>query len=532
LSVVLYYQLVLLLAEENELIPKESFETGSFIGTNYIPVSGVITRDPNKVVSGLYSATLSSQASEEWKEAIYTDSQKVKFEKNTTYSVTFSYKSLDMNMDGNPFFYFLARSSDGKEDKEMTTWKDSVGNKGIKTITFTTGIKDNYYLIWGIHGGGSFSIDDIQVIKSIPESSETFEKGAFGQTSYLPGSGSITSDPLKIVSGSYSAYLSALPSEEWKGFANSDPNKLKFERNTTYTVTFFYKSVEMNSSDSNRYFYFLARSTDFKDDKGWTVWNDSSGSSGSKTVTFTTGDKDNYFLIWGIHSGGALSIDDIQVSKRSESFENGTYNGTDFSPVSGVITNDPDKVISGKYSAFLTSSNSEKWKEFSYTDANKVKFEKNTTYTVTFAFKSVDMSLTDQDRYFYFLARSTDNTEDKGWTTWNNSSGSKGTRTITFTTGNKDNYYLIWGIHGGGALSLDNIQISKAGESFEQGTFSTTKYRPLLGIITMDPEKVISGSYSAYAASPASQQWADMLVSDQTKMKFEKKYCVFGYLFI
>jgi hypothetical protein len=36
---------------------------------------------------------------------------------------------------------------------------------------------------------------------------------------------------------------------------------------------------------------------------------------------------------------------------------------------------------------------------------------------------------------FYFLARSAENTEDKGWTYWRNTIGTKGTRAITFTTG-------------------------------------------------------------------------------------------------
>ncbi|MFF2911161.1 hypothetical protein [Paenibacillus sp. NPDC057934] len=511
-----------ILAEENEIVPIETFESGTFKGSNYIAASGVITNNPSQVVSGLFSVNLISQQTDEWKEAIYTDQQKVKFEKNTTYSVTFSYKSLDMNADNNRYFYFLARSNDGQEDKGMTIWKESAGNSGIKTVTFKTGTKDNYFLIWGIHGGGSYSIDDIRIVKSVPKTSETFENGSFNGTNYLPGSGSITNDPSKIVNGSYSAYLSSLLSEDWKEFSYSDNKKIKFEKNTTYSVTFSYKSVSMDKNAQNRFFYFLARSTDVKDDQGWTVWNDSSGSVGSKTITFTTGNKDNYYLIWGIHAGGALSIDDIQVNKLSESFENGTYNNTNFLPVSGTITNDPDKVVSGAYSAFLNASKTEEWKEFSYTDPAKVKFEKNTTYTISFAFKSESGALSDPNQFFYFLARSTDNKEDKGWTKWGNSGGRKGTQTVTFTTGNKDNYYLIWGIHAGGTLSLDDIRIIKSGESFEKGTFSSTKYTPLLANITNDPTKVISGTHSAYAASSSSQEWADFLFSDSSKMVFEK----------
>uniref|UniRef100_UPI001F09D6DE RHS repeat domain-containing protein n=1 Tax=Paenibacillus periandrae TaxID=1761741 RepID=UPI001F09D6DE len=36
---------------------------------------------------------------------------------------------------------------------------------------------------------------------------------------------------------------------------------------------------------------------------------------GSKVVTFTTGSKNKYRLLWGMNQGGGLSIDDIQVTK-------------------------------------------------------------------------------------------------------------------------------------------------------------------------------------------------------------------------
>ncbi|MEK4472936.1 RHS repeat domain-containing protein [Paenibacillus sp. FSL R7-0048] len=511
-----------ILADSNEVIPIESFESGTFNGGNFKPLSGVITNDTNKVVSGLYSAYLSSSLTQVWNDFANTDLTKVKFEKNTSYSVTFSYKAVDMQpSDSNRFFYFLARSSDDKEDISMTTWNDETGSKGIKTINFTTGSKENYYLIWGIHAGGALSLDDIRIVKTVPETSESFERGTYLNTNFLPGFGTITNDPSKVVTGIYSAHLSSLLTEDWKEFAYTDQSKYKFERNTTYSITFSYKSVSMDNTQSNRYFYFLARSTDNKEDKGWTAWNNQTGSKGSKTITFTTGNKENYYLIWGIHAGGALSIDDIQIVKSSESFEKGTYNGTDFLPGSGIITSDASQVISGKYSTYLKSSKLEDWKEFSYTDSSKVKFEKNTTYTVTFTYKSLDMS-TDNNRFFYFLGRSTDNTEDKGWTIWNNSSGYKGSKTITFTTGNKENYYLIWGIHGGGAISLDDIQIVKDSESFERGTYNGTNYNSLCGILTNDPTKVVSGSYSANLASQLLVEWKDFIILDTNKVQFEK----------
>lgn len=129
-----------------------------------------------------------------------------------------------------PFFYFLARSTDNLEDKQFTTWNDASGGNGIKTMTFTTGNKANYYLIWGIHAGGALSVDDITIVKKISAQSESFEKGSFDQTNFLAGSGVITSDPAKIVNGQYSAYLSSLNSEDWKAFSYTDTNKVKFEK--------------------------------------------------------------------------------------------------------------------------------------------------------------------------------------------------------------------------------------------------------------------------------------------------------------
>ncbi len=510
-------------AAENTLTVKEDFEKGTYTGTNYIPVSGAITNDPQKIVNGKYSAFLSAQTSEVWKEFNHSDPAKVKFEKNTTYNVTFSYKSIDMQpQDPNRFFYFLARSTDGKEDKGYFTWNDVSGSTGTRTMTVTTGSKDNYYLIWGIHAGGSISIDDIQIIKQTSAGSESFEKGAFNQTNFLAGSGSITNDPAKVISGQFSAFLNSVQSETWKEFAYTDTNKVKFEQNTTYQVTFKYKSINMASNDSNQYFYFLARSQDKAEDKGWTTWSDASGSSGTKVITVTTGAKENYYLIWGIYNGGALSIDDIDIVKMSESFEKGSFAETSFRAGSGVLTKEPDKVISGQYSAYLTSTMSEDWKEFAYSNPDKYIFEGNTTYSVTFSFKSLNMDSTDSNRYFYFLARSTDNQEDKGWTTWNEATGNKGKKTVTFTTGNKENYYLIWGIHKGGAISLDDIVIRKGSESFERGSYSSTGLLSDSGIITKDPLKVVSGMYSAYLNSAKTTEWANIAVTDTSRVKFLK----------
>nr|WP_269847393.1 RHS repeat domain-containing protein [Paenibacillus sonchi] len=74
---------------------------------------------------------------------------------------------------------------------------------------------------------------------------------------------------------------------------------------------------------------------------------------------------------------------------------------------------------------------------------------------------AADVQPIDSNRLFYFSAHGIDNTEVKGWNSWNDVTGTQGTKSVTFTTGDQTNYYLFWEIHGGGALSIDDIVIQQ-----------------------------------------------------------------------
>ncbi|WP_028594349.1 RHS repeat protein [Paenibacillus assamensis] len=452
------------IAVSNAQYEVEAFEGGSFSTTIYKAGEGLVTNDPSKVIAGDHSAHVESAPTQQWKDLMYSDASKMKFEKHTTYSVTFSYKSVKAPVkEQNGYFYFTARGvgSDYTSDKGWMEWNDQTGKTGKKTIVFKTGDKDNYFLIWGIHNGGALSIDDVKIEKI----SESFERGDITTTKFQAASGAITSEPGKVVTGKYAAYVESTPTQQWKDLMYSDAAKMKFEKHTTYSVTFSYKSVKSPVKEQDGYFYFTARGvgSDYTSDKGWTEWNDQVGKIGKKTIVFTTGDKDNYFLIWGIHNGGALSIDDVKIEKVSESFEQGSFTNTKFQPASGTVTSDPTKVVKGKYSAYVESDPTQQWRDLMYSDASKVKFEKHTTYSVTFSYKSVKAPVKEQNGYFYFTARGVgaDGTSDRGWTEWNEPTGSTGKKTIVFKTGDQDNYFLIWGIHNGGAITLDNITIKE-----------------------------------------------------------------------
>ncbi|MCU6797583.1 hypothetical protein OB236_36210, partial [Paenibacillus sp. WQ 127069] len=47
-----------------------------------------------------------------------------------------------------------------------------------------------------------------------------------------------------------------------------------------------------------------------------------------------------------------------------ETFERGTYEGTNFEPGSGSITNDPQKVITGNFSAYVEVPRTQDWSAF------------------------------------------------------------------------------------------------------------------------------------------------------------------------
>ena len=311
----------------------EDFETGKFTDTLFGPgASGTtvwVVSAPERVISGKFSAYSKAEPYRgEWWEFLYSDREKSPLERKRSYRVTFKYKAVEApGPDG--FYYFVVKTKTGfdrdknfADDRGFTKWADTGGAVGIKTIGFTLGDFDDYYLVWGIHSQGGLSIDDIRITKlsgrKIFEEDEDFESGDFGGTLFGPagGGGQIVSDAQKVVNGKFSAYGKADPSKsEWSEFLYSDKKKLPLERNGSYTVAFTYKAVEAPSP--NGFYYFVVRSNagGIANDKAFTKWSDVADAGGTKTIEITLGDFDDYYLIWGIHSQGAVAIDDIKVTK-------------------------------------------------------------------------------------------------------------------------------------------------------------------------------------------------------------------------
>ncbi|MCM3748352.1 hypothetical protein M3223_13430 [Paenibacillus pasadenensis] len=432
--------------------------------------NGKMTANPSWVISGKYSALGEAPGTLDWSEFLHTDLQKVAFEPNTTYKISFDYR-INRASEQNGFYYFLARTLEGEtysqNDKGFTLWKGQAGNSGSKTITLTTGPFQNYYLIWGLHYGGSLSIDNIRISKDL----ESFESGSYSIAPYGRGypefAGNMTSDSAKVINGKYSILGDSPNSLEWSEYLHTDNTRFQFEPNTKYKLTFSYKINRI--SGSNGYFYFLARTPEgpySENDRSLTKWNGAIGEKGIKTITFKTGPSKKYYLIWGINNGGSISVDDISITKDEESFESGSYLIPAFSkgyPANaGKITSAPSKVISGKYSVLGESTPDIEWREFLHTDLQKIRFEPNSTYKVTFNYKVIQTLSADGE--FYFLARTPEGTHaqnDRQFTSWQGVSGDEGSKTITLTTGASYKYYFIWGVHNDGAISIDDVKISK-----------------------------------------------------------------------
>ncbi|KJB84491.1 hypothetical protein AZ66_31070 [Paenibacillus sp. E194] len=129
-------------------------------------------------------------------------------------------------------------------------------NECIKRVTYLFLISMFYFTISCdsyVMAGISRDLNDFSYVI------ESFERGDLNQTNYVAGAGRITSNPLQVITGKHSVYVESSPQEEWKDAIYTNANKVHFEKNTTYAVTFSYKSIVESVQGNNGYFYFTAR---------------------------------------------------------------------------------------------------------------------------------------------------------------------------------------------------------------------------------------------------------------------------------
>lgn len=110
--------------------------------------------------------------------------------------------------------------------------------------------------------------------------------------------------------------------EGWNEFAWSEPQRLVLKPKTTYRLEYAYR-VTAPLAGKNSTFYSLVRcGASISADVGWQRWQGTVGTSGQRSVIFTTGDHPDYRIIFGIRSRGGIRISNIAIREY-------TMNGTE-----------------------------------------------------------------------------------------------------------------------------------------------------------------------------------------------------------
>ncbi len=400
------------------------------------------------------------------------------------------------------------------------------------------------YKIGSVTVGGNANQGTVGKYMEENFSGGSFEKSLY--TTWTSGTGTVVNGASNTYDGSYCVYGTGNTGTDWKEIFYSDKDKIELLPGGKYNISFDYKVISSNGT--NGYFYFLARTSQGTGyDKGFTSWLGAPGQTGSRSIEITLDDFEDYCLIWGLHYGGSIAIDNIRITPLAgigiinpvegvERFEAGNFAATNYLPGynnNGTISSSAGQVVNGSKSVLGYNTGSGYY-EFLYSDKNKVQLEPNSTYRVSFNYKSLTAAAAGE--YYYFLARTTSggNQKDVGWVTWTGSEGEAGTKEFELKIGNHEDYFLIWGIYGGGGLCVDDVKITKKYldfQNFESASFTATTYKPgynNFGRLESSSDKLVNGNWSVYGYSDNTLQWYEFLYTDAAKihLKGGRKYKV------
>lgn len=178
---------------------------------------------------------------------------------------------------------------------------------------------------------------------------------------------------------------------------------------------------------------------------------------------------DEYNIDLGNPLGEPHKINGASDTVFLDTFENGLENYKFFQ--GGDKNNFSVSLIDNSIHA-QSSSHTEKWNEFLHSDLNKITFEKNKTYQISFKYKVLEKS---KSGYFYFGARNKNN-QSVRFATWNNGEG----ELIKYFTPESKDYYLYFGIKYDGSIIIDDIEVKKVEPDIYRRDFEN-------GIILVNP---------------------------------------------
>jgi hypothetical protein len=316
----------------------ESFESGSFSGLAYAPPSGQagvsLTQVTSETLAGAWSVKASLSSGTPETVILRSDPALLPLSAGATYRLTFRYRALQQDAANGAWFGFAVRSAAGGDAAEVGAfhWQDEAGAPATtKSVLFTLGAQSDYALTWTMNGGGVLLLDDLQLTR-IPDAQRWFEgfsSGGFTGSLFTAG---LAGGEILSASGWFGSHLAhgqvsydhVNLTPHWYEFLASDPAKLALKRNTTYTVTFRSRHRSMDAAETQllapapygSYGYLFARSAaaGTSDDLTLLQWLDQKDAYPErKTVTFTTGNQDDYQLIWGLRNGGNLEVGEITL---------------------------------------------------------------------------------------------------------------------------------------------------------------------------------------------------------------------------
>jgi len=229
---------------------------------------------------------------------LVTDSNVYSFDENTTYTISFDFQNQSIVGKGGYMYLELIEGDSHTRIGEFYERDDL--HVTTKTFTFTTGSSPKISIAFGMHNGGIYAIDNIQIIKQAEgqnisgeniinehNTKPVHEFSTFGDTegfesmSFIDnafdwgyfGWGQFTYDEEYVISGNASL-MGSIEQEahhnEWFEFAKTKHEAYPFEANKSYHIEFDYKILENPDNDGR--FYFLLRSDTggITSDKGFT----------------------------------------------------------------------------------------------------------------------------------------------------------------------------------------------------------------------------------------------------------------------
>jgi hypothetical protein len=103
----------------------------------------------------------------------------------------------------------------------------------------------------------------------------------------------------------------------WNEFLWSDPGRLRLDPDQTYRLSFSYDVLAPaeggTGSDATFYSLVRSRANPVQSDVGWQRWNDPAGTRGQRTLTFTTLEQPQYYVIFGVRHRGRVRVGNVSL---------------------------------------------------------------------------------------------------------------------------------------------------------------------------------------------------------------------------